>query len=177
MPEEFPMIKDSIVKALSDQVNAEYYSAYLYLAMSAYADRTGFKGIAHWLFVQAQEETAHANHIYHYILEQGIVPSFSDIKASQWSFESIAEVFEKVLAHEKHVADLINKLATLALNENDHASYTFIQWYVSEQVEEVASADEILTQAKATGNHTGLLYQLDEKLAGREFVDPFKASC
>jgi len=168
------MIKDSLSKVLSDQVNAEYYSAYLYLAMSAYADRAGFKGIANWLFVQAREETAHADHMYQYILERGASPSFADIKAPQLSFASITEVFEMTLSHEQHVSELINRIAALALGESDHASYAFIQWYVSEQVEEVASADEILTQARATGNHAGLLYQLDGKLAGRKFSDPFE---
>jgi ferritin len=164
------MINDSILKAFNDQLNAEYYSAYQYLAMSAYADRAGFKGIANWLFVQAREETAHANKLYRYILERGAAPAFGDIKASQLSFSSITDVFERVLSHEQHVSELINKLATLVLSENDHAAYTFIQWYVAEQVEEVASADEILTQAKAIGNHTGLIYQLDAKLAERKFT-------
>ncbi|MDR3337473.1 MAG: ferritin [Treponema sp.] len=167
------MIKESISRVLSEQVNEEYYSAYLYLAMSAYADRSGFKGAAHWLFVQAREETAHANHLYQYILERGAAPSLTDIKASQLSFESITAVFEKVLAHERHVSELLNRIAALALDENDHAAYTFIQWYVNEQVEEEANADEILTQAKAMRNDAALLYQLDAQLAKRKFIDPF----
>jgi ferritin len=167
------MIKESISRALSDQLNAEYFSAYLYLGMSAYADRAGFKGAAHWLFVQAQEETAHASHLRRYILERGVMPSFADIKAPQSSFGSIAEVFEMVLAHERHVSELMDKLATLALSENDHAAYAFIQYYVNEQVEEEAKADEILTRVKAVGGHIGLLYQLDAKLAERKFTDPF----
>jgi ferritin len=142
--------------------------------MSAYADRAGFKGIANWLFVQAREETAHANRMCQYILERGASPYFADIKAPQLSLASITEVFEMTLSHEQHVSELINRIAALALGESDHATYAFIQWYISEQVEEVAKADEIVTQARAIGNNTALMYQLDAKLAKREFADPFE---
>jgi ferritin len=142
--------------------------------MSAYADRAGFKGIANWLFVQAREETAHANRMCQYILERGASPSFADIKAPQLSLASITEVFEMTLSHEQHVSELINRTAALALGENDHAAYAFIHWYVNEQVEEEANAGEILAQARAIGNNTALFYQLDAKLAKREFADPFE---
>jgi ferritin len=167
------MIKETLVKALSDQVNAEYYSAYLYLAMSAYVDRAGYKGIANWLFVQAKEETAHGTHIYRHLLERGAVPSFPDIKAPPVSYGSIKEVFEKVLAHERHVTDLINRIASLALSENDHATHNFIMWYVNEQVEEEANADELLAKLNNSGGNPGLLYSIDAELGQRQFTDPF----
>jgi ferritin len=167
------MIKDSLVKALSEQVNAEYYSAYLYLGMSAYTDRTGFKGIANWFFIQAQEEMAHAIHIYRHILERGAAPSFADIKAPETSYGSIKEIFEKTLAHERLVTGLINKIATLAQEEKDHASYNFIMWYVNEQTEEEAAADEILAKINLAGNHPGLLFNLDAGLGARTYSDPF----
>jgi ferritin len=167
------MIKDSLVKALSEQVNAEYYSAYLYLAMSAYADRAGYKGIANWLFIQAQEEMAHGTHLYQYILERGAAPSFKEIKAPEISFNSIKEVFEKTLAHERYVSGLISGIATLAQEEKDHATYNFIMWYVNEQVEEESTADEILSTINLAGGHPGLLFDLDGKLGARTFTDPF----
>ncbi|MDR3331217.1 MAG: ferritin [Synergistaceae bacterium] len=170
------MIKGNTLKALNDQVNAEYYSAYLYLAMSAYADRAGFKGVANWLFVQAQEEMAHATHIYQHILERGGTPAFSDIKAPGASYGSVKEVFEKVLTHERFVTGLIDKIASVALGENDHATYNFIMWYVNEQVEEEANADEILSKLNFIGDNNGLLYNLDSTLAARVFTDPFAAA-
>jgi ferritin len=170
------MIKDSVVKALSEQVNAEYYSAYLYLAMSAYADRMGYKGIASWLFVQAQEEMAHGTHLYQHILERGAAPSFSDIKTPGAAFGSVKELFEKVLSHEQHVSGLIGKIASLAQDEKDHATYNFIMWYVNEQIEEEATADGIVARINLTGSDPGLLFNLDAELGARTYSDPFAAA-
>jgi ferritin len=170
------MIKESLVKALSDQVNAEYYSAYLYLAMSAHADRAGFKGIANWLFIQAREEMAHGTHMYQHILERGGTPSFGDIKTPQTSFGSIKEIFEKVLSHERTVTERIHKIATQAQQEQDHATYAFISWYINEQVEEEASAEELVAKVSLIADNPGLLYNLDASLAARTFTDPFAGS-
>jgi ferritin len=174
--QELNMIKDSLVKALNDQLNAEYYSAYLYLSMSAYAEHTGFKGIANWLFIQAREEMAHGTHIYHYILERGALPVLVDIKAPATSYSGVKDLFEKVLAHERHVSELIGRIATLAQEEKDHAVYHFIMWYVNEQVEEEASAGDILNRINLMGNNTALLYHLDSEFAARTFTDPFAGS-
>jgi ferritin len=167
------MIKENIAKVLSEQAGAEYYSAYLYLSMSAYADREGFKGIANWLFVQAREEMAHGTRIYQYLLERGASPAFGDIKAPPASYGSIRELFEKVLAHEQGVTGRINTIATLAEQEKDHAAYHFISWYVNEQVEEEASAGELLAKVRLIDGNPGLLYNLDAALASRVFTDPF----
>ncbi|MDR1019509.1 MAG: ferritin [Synergistaceae bacterium] len=170
------MLKERLSKALSDQVNAEFYSAYLYLGMSAYADRAGFKGIANWLHVQSREEMAHAIHIYRHILERGGTPSFDDITASRAEYGGIREVFEKVLAHERHVSGLIDGIASIALEERDHATYNFIAWFVSEQVEEEASAEELVSKARHAGDDPALLFSLDAALAARTFRDPFPPS-
>ena len=170
------MLKTSLSKVLSEQVNAEYYSAYLYLAMSAYADRAGFKGISNWFFVQAKEEMAHGTNIYQHLLERGATPSFADIKVPQTEFKSIEELFSKTLTHEQHVTELINNIASIALRENDHATYNFILWYVNEQVEEEATADELLTKVRLIGDNTALLYNLDTELATRMFNNPFTAA-
>ena len=167
------MIKDSIAQALSDQVNAEYYSAYLYLAMSAYADRAGYKGIANWFFVQAQEEMTHGIHFYRHILERGVSPALADIKKPETSFGSIKDVFEKTLAHEKTVTASIDRIATLAQNEKDHATYSFIMWYVDEQIEEESGVEEILAKINLAGNNPGLFYTLDAQLGSRAYTDPF----
>jgi len=167
------MMNESLIKILSDQVNAEYYSAYLYLAMSAQADKIGLKGIANWFFVQAQEEMAHGTRIYDYILERGEKPHFAAIEAPESDFKDPLEMFEKTLAHEQEVTRRINAIATLALKENDHACYQFIMWFVNEQVEEEASASEILDKVTMIGDNKGLLLTIDLELAGRTFVDPF----
>jgi ferritin len=167
------MIKDSLVKALNDQLNAEYYSAYLYLTMSAYADRLGYKGIANWLLVQAKEETAHGTHIYQHLLERGAVPAFQDIKAPQVSYGSLKEVFERVLVHERQVTEQISQIASLALNEKDHITYNFILWYVNEQVEEEANAEDLVVRFNRIGDNPGLLYPIDAQLGTRRFTNPF----
>ena len=167
------MLSEKLTTALSEQVNAEYYSAYLYLAMSAAADGLGLKGTANWLFVQAQEEMAHGTHIYQYILERGAAPSFAAIGQPPAAYASINDIFEAVLSHEKKVTQRINALATLSMQEFDHACYQFMMWYVNEQVEEEANATAILDKLRLIGNDKGVLLALDNELAARVFVNPF----
>ena len=170
------MLSEKLVHALSDQVNAEYYSAYLYLAMSAAAERLGLKGMANWLFVQAQEEMAHGTHMVQYILERGETPVFAVIERPPAAFADANELYAMVLAHEQTVTRRINALATLAMQENDHACYQFMMWYVGEQVEEEAHATDILDKLRLIGDNKGMLLTLDNELAARVFVDPFPAT-
>lgn len=167
------MLNEKLGKALNDQVNAEYYSAYLYLAISAAADRMGMKGIANWFFVQAKEEMAHGTHMYEYILERGAEPAFAAVEKPPASFSCVNEIFEMVLAHEQKVTERINDLATLAMMEHDHACYQFMMWYVNEQVEEEANVAGILDKLRLIGDNQGLLLTLDNELAARVFVNPF----
>ncbi len=167
------MLKESVVTALSEQVNAEFYSAYLYLGMSSCADRMGFKGIAHWFYVQFQEEMAHGLHMHGHILDRGAAPSYADIKAPEASYPSILAAFDTTLAHERYVTSRIDDIATLAMKENDHATYAFISWYVNEQVEEEATADGIVQKLRNIGENAALLLALDAELGARVFVDPF----
>ena len=169
------MISDKLADALSDQVNAEYASAYLYLAMSAAADKMGLKGAANWLSVQTKEEMAHGTHMFEYILERGGTPAFSAIEQPQAAFESAKEIFEGVLAHERKVTQRINALATIAMQESDHAGYQFMLWYVNEQVEEESNATQIIDKLRMMGDNIGLLLALDNELAARVFVNPFPA--
>ncbi|MDR1894671.1 MAG: ferritin [Spirochaetales bacterium] len=162
------MIKESIVQALNGQVNAEYYSAYLYLSMSSYAGQAGYPGIANWLFLQAKEELDHGTRIYRYILERGAAPLLTDVKAPAVNFTGMKDIFERILAHEKHVTALIDKIATLVLEEKDHAAYSFILWFVNEQVEEENSAQAILAKVRLVETHPGLLYRLDDELGARK---------
>ena len=167
------MISKKLLKALNEQVNAEYYSAYLYHSMSACMEAAALKGTANWLFMQAKEEMAHGINIYQYILDRGEVPVLTAIQQPQTTFAGIKEIFEAVLEHEKKVTKLINDIATLAMKENDHACYQFISWYVNEQVEEEANASDILSKIRLIGSDQGLLLALDNELATRAFVNPF----
>ena len=167
------MMNQHLTTALNNQVNAEYYSAYLYLSMSACAEHLGFKGAAHWLFAQAQEEMAHGTNMYRYILERGSKPSFAEINVPPSDFSDLRQIFEMVLEHEQYVTKRISDIATMAMQTNDHACYQFIMWYVNEQVEEESSASDILNQAQMIGDNTGLLLSLDKELGARVFVNPF----
>ncbi|MCL2318824.1 MAG: ferritin [Treponema sp.] len=170
------MMKENLVKALSDQVNAEYYSAYLYLSMSAYAENATLKGTANWLHVQAQEELAHGMRMYQYILEHGMHPALGAIKAPPATYTGVEDIYKKIVAHEQKVTESINNIATLAMKEHDHACYQFLMWFVNEQVEEEANANDILNKVQMIGDNKGLLLTLDSELAARTFVNPFPAA-
>jgi len=167
------MISKKLIKALNEQVNAEYFSAYLYHSMSACMEQLGLKGAANWLFNQAKEEMAHGINIYQFILDRGAIPVLTAIEQPQTTFKGIKEVFEQTLKHEQKVTEMINKIATLALQEHDHSCYQFILWYVNEQVEEESNASDILSKINLIGNDRGLLLGLDNELATRTFVNPF----
>jgi len=167
------MLGEKLLNALSKQINAEYYSSYRYLTMSASADQMGLKGTANWLFAQAQEELAHGTRIYQYILERGEKPDFAAIALPPASFTDINKIFEEVLAHEQKVTQSINAIATLAMQESDHACYQFMMWFVNEQVEEEASASDILDKLKMIGEDKGMQLNLDNELGQRIFVNPF----
>jgi ferritin len=162
------LLKPTVLKALNDQLNAEYRSAYLYLGMSAYADNIGFKGSSNWLWHQAREEMSHASKLLRYILDQGGKAEFHDVKSPDASFGSLRDVFTQVAAHEREISDLVDALADLAMKERDHATYNLMLWYVSEQLEEVSTADDVLNKVKAVGDNVGLLYNLDAILGQRQ---------
>ena len=167
------MLSKNLTKILSEQINAEYYSAYIYLSMSACADELGFKGAAKWLFAQAQEEMAHGTHMYQYVLERGEKPIFSEIAAPKSDYSNLLQIFEEVLAHEQYVTKRINDIATMAMQEHDHACYQYMMWYVNEQVEEEASASDVLSKLQMIGDNKALLLGIDAELGARVFVNPF----
>jgi len=167
------MLSKKLIKALNDQINAEYYSAYLYHSMSAYMEGKGLKGVAKWLFCQAKEEMAHGINIYQYTLDRGVVPTLSAINQPPSSFKSVTHIFDEVLKHEMKVTKSINEIATLAIKENDHATYHFIMWYVNEQVEEEANVNDILCKLNLIGDDKAMLLTFDNELATRTFVNPF----
>lgn len=162
------MLKKSVEDALNKQVNAEFYSSYLYLAMSAYFESITMKGFAQWLKLQSREEMAHGMKIYDYIIEAGGSPKLTAIEAPKTPWKSPQAVFEQVYAHEQKVTGLINNLMELAIKEKDHATKNFLGWFVKEQVEEEANASEILAKIKMIGDVPGHLFWLDHELGKRE---------
>jgi ferritin len=166
------MISKKMEEALNGQVNAELYSAYLYLSMESYFKSLNLNGFANWMRVQTQEELMHAMKIYDFIDERGGRVTLKAIEGPPTQWDSPRAVFEAAYAHEHKVTGLINGLVDLAIKEKDHATNTFLQWFVNEQVEEEASADAIVQQLKMMEDAPGGLFMLDRELAQRVYTPP-----
>ena len=162
------MLSPAVQDAMNQQVNAELYSAYLYLSMAADFEAGNLHGMAHWMQIQAKEEAGHALKFFKYISERGGRVALTSIAAPPTKWDSPQVVFEEVYKHECHVSSLINKLMELAGAEKDYASGVFLQWFVNEQVEEEANASEILHQLKMIGDSKQGLFMLDRHLAQRQ---------
>jgi ferritin len=159
-------------EAINKQINAEIYSSYLYLSMCAYFESIGLAGSASWMRQQAQEEMFHGMKMFDYVNERGGRVVLQAIEQPQTEWTSAFDVFENVLSHERKVTGLINDLVNLALDERDHATNIFLQWFVSEQVEEEASAGDIVDKLKLIGNDANGLFMLDRELGQRQFTWP-----
>ena len=169
------MISAKMTDALNSQINKEMYSAYLYMSMSAYAENIGLRGFANWFMVQYKEENEHAMRIYHYVQEQGEAVKLAAIEQPPTEFENILQMFEATLEHEKFVTQSINNLMDLAIGEKDHATQIFLQWFVSEQVEEEANVYEIIDKLKLIGEQSGGLFMYDKEMSARTFVSELNA--
>ncbi|MET1124979.1 MAG: ferritin [Archaeoglobaceae archaeon] len=163
------MLSDRMLEALNRQINAEIYSAYLYLSMAAYFDSKGLKGFTNWLKVQWQEELEHAMRLYEYVVSRGGRVRLYAIEEPPHDWESPLAAFEHVYRHEVNVTKSIHELVDLAVEEKDYATYNMLQWFVSEQVEEEANASEIVEKLRMVSDGSGLL-MLDRELAARRFV-------
>jgi ferritin len=162
------MISKTMEEALNKQVNREFYSAYLYLAMSAYFESLTMKGFAKWMRIQAKEERMHAEKFYDYILARAGKVTLGTIEAPKAKWASPGKVFEEVYSHEQKVTGMISALVDLATKEKDHASFEMLQWFVKEQVEEEEHASAILSQVTCIGDVPGHLFYLDHQLGKRE---------
>lgn len=169
------MLKKSVEAAINQQINAEFHSAYLYLSMSSYCQSIGMAGCANWLKVQYQEELAHATHFFDYVLERGGRVILTPIAAVETEFKSVMQVFEETLQHELKVTGLINNLMDTAIRESDHASKSFLQWFVDEQVEEEANVEQILNNLRLINGEGQGLLMMDREMQARVFVNPFPA--
>lgn len=163
---------ERMTTALNEQINEEMFSSYLYLSMSAYFEDLNLNGFANWMRVQAQEELAHAMKFFDYINERGARINLKNIKEPKMEWAAPLQVAEETLEHEKHITSKINDLINIAIEEKDHATNNFLQWFIAEQVEEESSADEILQQVKMTEGKGAGLFMIDKDLKTRIFVPP-----
>ncbi len=165
-------MNEKIRKALNEQINAEFYSSYLYLSMTSYFKRLSLDGFARWMEVQAIEELTHAMKFFNFVSERGGKVDLTAIEGPPTSWDSPLSVFEAVYKHEVKVTALIYNLVNIATEEKDHATANFLQWFITEQVEEETSADSLVQKLKLIGGEGGGLYMLDKELAQRVFTPP-----
>jgi len=166
------MLSQNLYKAMNAQVNAELWSAYLYLAMSMDAESKGYKGVANWFYVQFQEEQAHARIFMNYMNSRDAKVELLPIEGVPSSWDSVLDMFKQTLEHEKKVTALIANLAAIADDDRDFASINRLNWFVDEQVEEEESAREMISTFEAVeGNRYGM-YMLDKELAARVYNVP-----
>jgi len=162
------MISDKMQKALNEQINAELFSSYIYLAMAAYFEDQNWTGFAAWMQKQSQEEYGHAMKIYKYLTEVNGRIILETIEKPKAEWKSPLEVFEEAYKHELYITNRINELTNLAISEKDHATNIFLHWFVTEQVEEVSAALQIVDKLKMVGDNKSALYMLDRELGSRK---------
>jgi ferritin len=166
------MISKKLAKAINDQINAEMWSAYLYLSMSQDIYAKGYKGIAHWYKVQFLEEQAHAAIMINYMHSQDAKVVLAPIAKVQTEWKSVLATFEDTLEHEKKVTAMINNLCDIADEDKDRAAANFLAWFIDEQVEEEENARDLVRQATMIGDHIGGMIMLDKELGARVYVTP-----
>lgn len=166
------MLTEKMENALNGQIQAEFYSAYLYLSMASYFEQNDLPGFANWMRTQFQEEQFHATKQFNYVLERGGKVVLGSIDAPPSTWESTLAVFEATLSHEQMVTGLINDLVYLARDERDNATEIFLQWFVKEQVEEEDSASTIIGQLKLIKDSPHALFMIDRELGQRVFTPP-----
>ena len=161
-----------LFKAINDQINAELWSAYLYLSMSMECEAKGYKGIANWFYVQFKEEQDHARIFMNYLNSRDEKVVLLPIAEVQTEWDSVLDMYKDTLNHEKKVTAMINNIAALAQQDHDYASINRITWFIDEQVEEEEAAREMVTTFEAVeGNKYGM-YMIDKELAARTYVAP-----
>ncbi len=162
------MILEKMEEALNNQINAEFFSAYLYLAMAAYFENENLSGCAHWMELQYQEESEHAMKIYKYINDRGGRVHLDAIEKPQKDWESPLAAFEAAYKHEQYITDRINNLVKLAVELNDYATQSFLQWYLNEQIEEEANVNGIVQSLQLMGDDRRGLFMMDRELKQRQ---------
>ncbi|MEW5816634.1 MAG: ferritin [Spirochaetota bacterium] len=170
------MISKKMEEALNGQINKEMYSAYLYMSMSSYSDFIGLKGFANWFMVQYHEEMLHTMKLFEFVKDRGGHAVLKALDTPPAEFKNPLDMFEKTLAHEQFITQSINELMEGAIAEKDHATQIFLQWYVTEQVEEEKNDNEIIAQLKLIQDNPQGLMMLDKELAARMTTVPTEFS-
>lgn len=158
------MLKEKVAKVLNEQVQKEAYSSNLYLSMAVWAETNGYEGTANWLYAQAAEENMHMLKFVHYINERGGIAVIPSIDQPPASWKSIYILFEEVLKHEQYISNSINDLVGVSVEEKDFSTNNWLQWFVTEQIEEEASVQNILDKLKLIGKDTSNLYLFDRDI-------------
>jgi ferritin len=162
------MLSTALREALNHQVNEELASSYIYLGMAAYFQSLNLNGFANWMHVQAEEEHAHAMRFYNYLYDRGARVELLPISAPPTTWTNPQDAFESALAHERRISGLINELMNMAITDKDHATQAFLHWFVMEQIEEEAAADDIVQRLKFIGSAPTGVYLLNQELAQRQ---------
>jgi ferritin len=165
------MLSKKIEQAINDQINAEFWSAHLYLSMSAWFSGENLPGFSNWMYIQYKEEDSHALKFFRYMNERGGCVKLQPITEVPAKWKSAVDVFQQTLDHERVVTSRIYKIMELALAEKDYATVNFLQWYVNEQMEEEATAEDYLNKLKMIEKDAAGMYNLDKELGARVFVD------
>lgn len=165
-----------VEEILNKQVNAEFWSAFMYLSMSAWFENQGLKGMANWMRVQYLEETSHAMKIHDFIISRGGEAKLAAIDAVPTDWKNITEVFEETYKHECKVTEMIHNCYNVAAAEKDHATTNMLQWFIDEQIEEEQNVIEILDQLKLIGDKGQGVFMLNKELSTRVFVDATKTA-
>jgi ferritin len=160
-------LSNKLEKVLNDQINLEFSSAYAYLGMAAYFDRTPFTGFGKWMQVQSSEELDHASRFFKYIVERGGKVTLQAIPEPKCDFKSPLEAFKASLGHEQRVSASICCIYELATAEKDYATLSFLKWFLDEQVEEERNVGDMLAKLELVGDNTSGLYQVDRHAAMR----------
>lgn len=166
------MLTQKMEKAFNEQINAEMYSAYLYLSMASYFENKNLQGFANWMRIQFKEEWAHAMKFFDFVLERGGKVELEKIDKPQVDWKDAIDVMVETYKHELHVTSLIHNLMSLAHEEKDYASVSMLQWFVDEQVEEEATASALLEKLKMIEGKGPGMFMIDKELSLRVFVDP-----
>ena len=166
------MISSELSKALVEQMNFEFYSAHVYIALAGYCSGESLDGFANFFIVQAEEERFHAMKFYKYLNDRGIRVQLTGFDAPQNEYTSILDVFEHGFEHEKMVTQRIYHLSDIALNDREHATMQFLKWFIDEQVEEEAMFDTIINKLKRIDQDSNAFFMMDTEFAQRTFTPP-----
>lgn len=169
------MISKKMQDAINEQINRELFSEYLYISMQAWFANQNLDGMATWMDAQGKEERFHAMKFYNYLIERGGKVILKAIDKPATDFGNPLKAFSEALKHEQFISKSINELMDLAIKEKDHASRSFLQWFVDEQVEEEASADKIVQKLKMVGDHSHGIFMVDNELGTRVYTPPASA--